>query len=895
MKKKIILTLTLVAMLACMLAICVSAETPSMYIEFGARFEGSDEYVTIYTQNAESSSNPRINLNNDFYMDVDFTQVADKTKITGMDFSVALSHANGVAKNNINRMTSATDKSIYSKCEEIKWFSGGFTTTPSNTFRDWIWLKKFDLGCAVKIDYGFLANTSIEEIVIPASVTHLYNGVFTGCASLKNVVFEGSVASVGLQQFQNCTALVSVDLGQIQQLSNKMFAGCTSLTSITIPGTVKTVNDTVFDGCTALASVTIEDGVTVIGASMFSNCTALTSVSIPSTVTEIKGYAFNSCTAMKSITLPEGVKTLGHMVFYKCGITSLHFPASVESTGYQVAESSAITTITFAPGSKMKTMSHRAFMSCTSLKGTVILPEGLETIGYGMFSGSTVQAVYIPDTVTTIGDSAMFSQCKQLEFVRFSNQLTYIPNSMFEGCKSLKAISFPDSITHINYKALRSCTSLQAVYLPAGLEILGKENYDGNDGGAFYQSPNVYFVNEPFDVFNGTQLLGASFVMPEKPQVYCMPQNLRILGSSEFQGCNKINDVVVFPAGVTNIANPKTSQGAFFGVGSGRTTSVSLVFLGNMDEIIIRQNDSSYFNVNFVFVNPADLDLNSVTFTVGAANNKSQQNSYAYFCNSNTVYDMSSFVAKNSTTHTILETDYTKTVNSPENQLHFANPKAAGVTEATCTTNRFLANKCFCGAVMDKVEEENTALGHSNTIFTGLFYENYMEKGYRGYKCDRCGELNKDEKIDALFTCLGYSAPEDGRGGIAIGFTVNNVAIKEYTEATGKTLKYGVFAVLQSKLKDKDVFAEDGTIAEGAINADITSYELALFELKIVGFTDEYKDIKLAMGAYVAVTDGETTEYSYLQSGTPNENEKYCFVSYNDIVNAPSTDEEVTQ
>ena len=43
------------------------------------------------------------------------------------------------------------------------------------------------------------------------------------------------------------------------------------------------------------------------------------------------------------------------------------------------------------------------------------------------------------------------------------------------------------------------------------------------------------------------------------------------------------------------------------------------------------------------------------------------------------------------------------------------------------------------------------------------------------------------------------------------------------------------------------------------------------------------KDIKLAMGAYVAVTDGEATEYSYLQADTPLENEKYSFVSYNDV------------
>ena len=104
-----------------------------------------------------------------------------------------------------------------------------------------------------------------------------------------------------------------------------------------------------------------------------------------------------------------------------------------------------------------------------------------------------------------------------------------------------------------------------------------------------------------------------------------------------------------------------------------------------------------------------------------------------------------------------------------------------------------------------------------------------------------------------------------------------------------------MFAVLQSRLGDNDVFSKDGTAADGVINAEITNYEFVAFELKIVGFTDEQKDTKLAMGAYVAVTDGETTEYSYMQSGASNENEKYCFVSYNDIVGAPSTDEEVTQ
>ena len=58
-----------------------------------------------------------------------------------------------------------------------------------------------------------------------------------------------------------------------------------------------------------------------------------------------------------------------------------------------------------------------------------------------------------------------------------------------------------------------------------------------------------------------------------------------------------------------------------------------------------------------------------------------------------------------------------------------------------------------------------------------------------------------------------------------------------------------------------------------------------MFELKIVGFTDEQKDVKLAMGAYVAKIDRESTTYSYMQD---DENGifdgRYCFVSYNGIV-----------
>ncbi len=62
--------------------------------------------------------------------------------------------------------------------------------------------------------------------------------------------------------------------------------------------------------------------------------------------------------------------------------------------------------------------------------------------------------------------------------------------------------------------------------------------------------------------------------------------------------------------------------------------------------------------------------------------------------------------------------------------------------------------------------------------------------------------------------------------------------------------------------------------------------------MKITGFTDEQKDTRLAMGAYVCVADGEATEYSYMQDDTKGEKVgNYYFVSYNDVVGSASSEE----
>ena len=182
------------------------------------------------------------------------------------------------------------------------------------------------------------------------------------------------------------------------------------------------------------------------------------------------------------------------------------------------------------------------------------------------------------------------------------------------------------------------------------------------------------------------------------------------------------------------------------------------------------------------------------------------------------------------------------------------------------------------------------ATGHKfdATKITGISYKkSYLENGFYISACAVCDAENIAEETasaPALFSCLGYSAPMSGEAGIAIGFTINNEAVAEYEEITGKSITFGVYAVAQQKLGENDIFDENGNATAGVINADLTSYSVDAFEIKIVGFNDTQKDIMLALGGYVCVTENDKTTYSYMQYGTPAQGQNYRFDSYNTVL-----------
>ena len=97
--------------------------------------------------------------------------------------------------------------------------------------------------------------SGVKKVTVPDGVQALV-GSFEGCASLEEVVLPNSLSSIGYGAF----------------------AGCESLESITIPDSVTSIGWDAFRNCNSLTSITIGDGVTSIDSSTFSGCISLESI-----------------------------------------------------------------------------------------------------------------------------------------------------------------------------------------------------------------------------------------------------------------------------------------------------------------------------------------------------------------------------------------------------------------------------------------------------------------------------------------------------------------------------------------------------------------------------------------------------------------------------------------
>ncbi len=130
---------------------------------------------------------------------------------------------------------------------------------------------------------------------------------------------------------------------------------------------------------------------------------------------------------------------------------------------------------------------------------TVVIQDGVTSIGnYAFFNYWDLTSVTIPNTVTSIGESAFwqcdltsvtipegvtsigagaFCYCGELTSITFPNSVTNIGEYAFNGCSNLTAITIPESVTNIEEGVFIFCSRLTSITIPEGVASIGSDAF----------------------------------------------------------------------------------------------------------------------------------------------------------------------------------------------------------------------------------------------------------------------------------------------------------------------------------------------------------------------------------------------------------------------------------
>ena len=273
----------------------------------------------------------------------------------------------------------------------------------------------------------FKDQTTLETITLPSTVSGICGGAFEGCTSLKKVysksttppvINEAAFSLIGCYLYVPSEAAADYRADSGWQVYNDYIIGYNFTTGDSDPIPTMPDNEIWFYTPTEV-SVTIREnsGYTVT----WNPNTGKGIVRGTRAITEIDSM-FNNCSTITRVELPKTIKTVS------------------------------------------------GFANCTALK-SITIPEGTETIGG--FSGSGLESIVIPNSVTTIGARA-FYDCTALKSVTLpkNENFTAIRDRTFYNCTALTECIVPSSVELMEYEVFKNCTSLTNLVLPEGLTTI---------------------------------------------------------------------------------------------------------------------------------------------------------------------------------------------------------------------------------------------------------------------------------------------------------------------------------------------------------------------------------------------------------------------------------------
>lgn len=286
------------------------------------------------------------------------------------------------------------------------------------------------------------------------------------------------------------------------------------------------------------------------------------SVTVPSTyngakVTQIAGSAFANCASLKEINLPDTIEQIATATAFT-GCTALE-AVNVYSAGATTPRYTSQDGVLFDSGSADAPHAMRPAYIPAAKTGTYRIPDGVDIIPRAAFTGSMIEKVIIPASVTAI-EAEAFADCAYLSSVVFEQpglgkpSLT-IGERAFKNCELLTSITLPARLQNISLQKYVQRNSffesLDELTEDAPDAFLGCTALERID--VAYNASAVYTANDGV-LFTDSGRTLVYFPAAKSASDYVFPTTVRSVAAGAFLGCS-LSGALNISAGITSIGD----------------------------------------------------------------------------------------------------------------------------------------------------------------------------------------------------------------------------------------------------------------------------------------------------------------------------------------------------
>ena len=158
---------------------------------------------------------------------------------------------------------------------------------------------------------------------------------------------------------------------------------------------------------------------------------------------------------------------------------------------------------------------------------------------------SFIERVTVPSTVTRIG-SYSFQGCTNLKNISIPYGVTAIEAGAFQDCQNLEDIPIPESVTTIGSGVFWGCNKITEINIPASVTTLIPSAIGKNESIVNINADenNPKFSSQDGILFSKDKKRIAAFP-PGRKGTYEIPENVEIIGSDAFFGCEYLTQITV--------------------------------------------------------------------------------------------------------------------------------------------------------------------------------------------------------------------------------------------------------------------------------------------------------------------------------------------------------------